>query len=112
MLVPKRDGSRFSEIYEIYENFDVSKTHLLKVVSKLGHQRYIEPVRGRCGGIGLGRPPAQIGVAATMRGTEDALAVMDDSRQDIALPFKRRGRRPIDRLSQLAGSEFARLCAR
>lgn len=42
------------------------KDHLIKVVSKLRHQGYTEPVLDRCGGIGLGRRPAQISVGAAM----------------------------------------------
>jgi Rrf2 family nitric oxide-sensitive transcriptional repressor len=84
-------AGRLSTISEIAESFDVSKTHLMKVVSKLGQQGYIGTARSRCGGIRLRRPPAQIAVGAIIRETEEALAVMDDARQGIARFTKRSG---------------------
>jgi Rrf2 family transcriptional regulator, nitric oxide-sensitive transcriptional repressor len=75
IYVGAKDG-RLSTIAEIAKNFDVSKTHLMKVVSKLGQQGYIETVRGKGGGIRLGRLPAQIRVGAVVRETEEDLAVM------------------------------------
>lgn len=69
-------GGRLSTIAEIAGGFDVSRTHLMKVVSRLGQQGYIETVRGKGGGIRLGRPPAEIRVGAVVRDTEEDLAVM------------------------------------
>src|SRR5665213_617000 len=69
-------GDRLSTIAEIAKSFDVSKTHLMKVVNKLGQQGYIEAVRGKGGGIRLGRTPEQIRVGAVVRDTEEGLAVM------------------------------------
>ncbi len=75
IYVGANDG-RLSTIGEIAESFAVSKTHLMKVVNKLGRQRYIETVRGKGGGIRLGRLPTEIRVGAVVRETEEDLAVM------------------------------------
>ena len=69
-------GGQLSTIKEIADRFEVSRAHLMKVVSKLGQQGYIETIRGKGGGIRLGRPPAQIGIGALVRETEEDLAVM------------------------------------
>jgi Rrf2 family transcriptional regulator, nitric oxide-sensitive transcriptional repressor len=69
-------GERPSTIAEVAESFHISKTHLMKVVNRLGRQGYIETIRGRGGGIKLARSPAEIRVGAVVRQTEDDLAVM------------------------------------
>ena len=75
IYVGAKDG-RLSTIAEIAESFGVSRTHLMKVVNQLGQQGYIETVRGKGGGIRLGRKPAEIVVGALVRDTEEDLAVM------------------------------------
>jgi Rrf2 family nitric oxide-sensitive transcriptional repressor len=69
-------GGQLSTIAEIAKSFDVSKTHLMKVVNQLGQLGYLKTVRGKSGGIRLGRPPAEIVVGAIVRETENDLAVM------------------------------------
>lgn len=69
-------GSGLSTIAEIAASFGVSKAHLMKVVNKLAQQGYVDAVRGKGGGIRLGRPPADIRVGSVVRETEEDLAVM------------------------------------
>lgn len=65
-----------STIPEIVEHFDISKGHVMKVVHKLGQLGYIATLRGKRGGIRLGRKPEQINVGAIVRDMEKELGVL------------------------------------
>jgi Rrf2 family transcriptional regulator, nitric oxide-sensitive transcriptional repressor len=61
---------RLVTIAEVAKEHDVSKSHLMKIVSDLGRQGVLETIRGRHGGIRLLRPPARIVVGDVVRGAE------------------------------------------
>ncbi|HEV2676439.1 MAG TPA: Rrf2 family transcriptional regulator [Aliidongia sp.] len=65
-----------STIGEIAAAFDISKTHLMKVVHKLGQCGYLENIRGKNGGIRLRRRPEEIGIGDVVRAIEEDLAVI------------------------------------
>ena len=69
-------GSELSTITEIAEHFEISRSHLMKVVHDLGRLGYIETVQGKNGGFRLMRKPSQINVGAVVRDTEEELAVI------------------------------------
>ncbi len=70
------DEGRLATIGEIAAAFAVSKAHLMKVVNELARRGYLETVRGKSGGVRLGRPPGEISVGAVVRDTEEELAVI------------------------------------
>jgi Rrf2 family transcriptional regulator, nitric oxide-sensitive transcriptional repressor len=67
---------RLATIGEIAATFTISRAHLMKIVNQLARLGYLETVRGKGGGIKLGRRPEEIGVGGVVRDTEDELAVM------------------------------------
>lgn len=61
-------------IAEIAAAFQVSESHLMKVVHSLGKHGFLANVRGKGGGLTLARPPEDINVGAVVQLTEaDAL---------------------------------------
>ncbi|MBX9400305.1 Rrf2 family transcriptional regulator [Lysobacter sp. BMK333-48F3] len=70
-------GEDLASIAEIAEVYGISHSHLMKVVQDLGAAGYVQTVRGRNGGIRLGRPPAQINLGALVRHTEGVVALVD-----------------------------------
>jgi Rrf2 family nitric oxide-sensitive transcriptional repressor len=75
IYVGSNDG-RLSTIAEIARAFDISKSHLMKIVNRLARQGYLETVRGKSGGIRLARQPGEISVGTLVREHEEGLAVM------------------------------------
>jgi len=65
-----------STITEIAKTFDISRSHLMKIVYQLAQQNYLATTRGRGGGIRLARPASAIRVGDVVRDTEEELAVM------------------------------------
>lgn len=64
-------------IAEIAERYAISKNHLMKVAHHLGLGGYIETVRGRGGGLRLGRAAEQIRLGDVVRYTEQDLAIVE-----------------------------------
>ena len=68
---------RLSSISEIARSYAISQNHLMKVVHDLRKEGYVAAVRGRTGGIRLGRPAGEIVVGDVVRHTEDGFDLVD-----------------------------------
>jgi Rrf2 family nitric oxide-sensitive transcriptional repressor len=61
---------RLVTVQEIADEHGIAKNHLAKVVHQLGLLGYIETLRGRHGGLRLGRPANEIVIGNVVRHTE------------------------------------------
>jgi len=62
--------NELDSIGRIASAYAISKDHLMKVVQDLAKAGFVETVRGRNGGLRLGRPAVEINVGALVRHTE------------------------------------------
>jgi Rrf2 family transcriptional regulator, nitric oxide-sensitive transcriptional repressor len=81
-------GETLSTIAEIAEHFEISRTHLMKVVNDLGRAGYLDTVRGKKGGFRLAKKPNQIKVGAVVRDLEEALSVVGCMQQTDYCPIE------------------------
>lgn len=71
------NSDRLCTIQEIADRYGISKNHLMKVVQALGADGFIETVRGRGGGIRLGKTPKDIGLGAVARSSEEDFRLVE-----------------------------------
>ena len=71
------EPDRLVTIEEVADRFGISKNHLMKVAHQLGLAGYLETVRGRNGGLRLGKMPDQIVVGEVVRRMEPDFAVVE-----------------------------------
>ena len=67
-------------IHQISEAYDISKNHLMKVVSNLTRLQIVVAQRGPGGGIQLNRSPEDIGLNEVISHTEKHLQQLDTSK--------------------------------
>lgn len=63
-------NDRLVTIGEIAKAYDISHSHLMKVVHHLGAKGYLETIRGKGGGFRLSRSPSEIVVGVVVREAE------------------------------------------
>ena len=68
---------RLSSIGEIARTYRISQNHLMKVVHDLRKAGYLSAVRGRSGGIRLGKPPEEINIGQVVRHTEEGFDLLE-----------------------------------
>ncbi|MFA7680880.1 MAG: Rrf2 family transcriptional regulator [Pigmentiphaga sp.] len=64
-------------IQQIADAFTIPKNHLVKIVQHLGQAGYLHTLRGRGGGIRLGRPPAEINIGEVIRTMEPDFGLVE-----------------------------------
>ncbi|MTI13738.1 Rrf2 family transcriptional regulator [Sansalvadorimonas verongulae] len=81
-LQPKGQISRISEITETYS---VSHNHMVKVINQLTREGLVKGIRGKGGGITLGKPAEYILLGETIQLLEKHLDVVDCSHGNCLL---------------------------
>ena len=92
MYLGARDNQLVT-ITEVANAYQISRNHLVKVVNTLGRQGYLHTLRGKGGGIRLGKAPADISVGKVVRAMEEHLDIIDcaGSECPILAPCNLRG---------------------
>ena len=78
-------GDRLSTITEVADTFAISRNHVVKIVHQLGIKGYIETVRGKHGGIRLGRSAVSINLRDVVMDMEHVLCPVDCKRENCRL---------------------------
>jgi Rrf2 family transcriptional regulator, nitric oxide-sensitive transcriptional repressor len=76
MYAALKDGALVT-IQDVADAYGISKNHLMKVAYQLGRHGLLETVRGRNGGLRLGRPPSKIGLGKIVRLTEEDFTMVE-----------------------------------
>ena len=78
---------RLSRIPEIAQAYSVSELFLFKILQPLVEHGMIETVRGRNGGVRLGRPAERITLFDVVRATEESFAMAECFESDTDCPL-------------------------
>lgn len=76
MLAGTKASGRIT-IDETSRFYGISRAHLMKVVNALTRAGYLRAVRGRSGGLVLGRPASEIRLGDVIRATEPDFALVE-----------------------------------
>ncbi len=68
---------RLCTIAEIAQVYDISETHLMKITHRLAQRGWLQTVRGKHGGMRLGKPANEINLGALIRDTENDFALVE-----------------------------------
>jgi Rrf2 family nitric oxide-sensitive transcriptional repressor len=70
------NADKLATISEVADAYQISKAHLMKITNELGQKGLIETVRGRQGGMRLGKSASAISVGEIVRACEPDFAIV------------------------------------
>jgi Rrf2 family nitric oxide-sensitive transcriptional repressor len=73
----RHESGALTTIDEIAAAYDISRSHLMKIVHQMGAAGLLETVRGRSGGVRLARDPAAISIGMVVRVAEGDFALVE-----------------------------------
>lgn len=109
---PRLNKSKYVTIDEISKNCDLSRNHLIKVIHVLGQSDILITIRGRSGGMILGKPLVDISlgqVLQVLRTTPETRRVdtfQQDVRQLLATPLRQAEQYYQESLNQVSLSDL------
>ncbi|PJE80291.1 HTH-type transcriptional repressor NsrR [invertebrate metagenome] len=68
---------RLLSIQEVTDIYNLSRNHMMKIVHRMGQLGYLMTLRGKGGGICLGKKPVDINIGQLVRDMENSLNVVD-----------------------------------
>lgn len=77
IFLATKNSNELVNIKDIADSYSISKNHLMKVIYELGKLGYVETIRGRNGGIRLGKAPELINIGEVIRHTEDDFNIVE-----------------------------------
>lgn len=82
-----RDGSSVP-VQTVADAYGISANHLAKVAQTLTRFGYVRSIRGRSGGITLGKRPKAVNIGTLVREVESTLAVVECFEPDSSCPIQ------------------------
>ena len=76
-LAVKPEPQALANISDIANSYNISKSHLTKIIHQLGQLGYIETIRGKNGGIRLARAPEKINLGVLIKQIEPDFALVE-----------------------------------
>ncbi len=77
LLLLGLEPERCITVHEVAARMNMSYEHLVKIVQRLSELGYVDTMRGRHGGVRLGKPTVDIALGALVRQTEENLAIAE-----------------------------------
>ena len=76
-LAVKPDPQVLANISDIADSYQISKSHLTKIIQQLGQLGYVETIRGKNGGIRLAKAPNDINLGVLIKQIEPDFALVE-----------------------------------
>ena len=76
-LAIKPEPQMLANISDIADSYNISKSHLTKIIHQLGQLGYIDSVRGKNGGIRLARAPKDINLGVLIKQIEPDFTLVE-----------------------------------
>lgn len=77
-------GDRLLSVQEVTDAFEVPRTHVMKIVQRLGQLGYLQTFRGKGGGFRLGMQPEDINLGEVVKVMESSITLVEC--EEIACP--------------------------